>query len=457
MSEKLKSLISKLRYLNSLIINISKTSEEILHKERSIEAFLNAVEEKLEKQIARQEEIQEQSKRNIIKADILLENCSKNMDYVNLEYLYLLQSVKKKILLAGFYGARNLGDELMLQKVYADLKVDKNNIYVLMCDNKELDVFRYEGMNILHYPKTKFDYNFLANQFECVVFGGGAVIDDSQYKKENSYTFDMGRIYAELSLAFIQKNKRVYSMGLSTSRGLTDAEYIKKISKIIRESSYFSVRDRYSAEMLEKVSGEKINQINDIVLTYERPSVPCRSDQKFVIGIVWICYENMKQQLQYLIEHLLCLAKNEVLEIKCIPFYDYRDCDRLFYANIKEYFNNDDRITITDMPWDFREAYVELSGCDLIVSMRYHGAVIGMMAGRDTCSLLYKEHEHYYNKMTDIYEKFEEKGKLFLSVEEIVEYISRQNTEGIKEKVKYRKQFDNSEYEKAVKKIGEET
>lgn len=59
--------------------------------------------------------------------------------------------------------------------------------------------------------------------------------------------------------------------------------------------------------------------------------------------------------------------------------------------------------------------------------------------------------------MTDIYEKFEEKGKLFLSVEEIVEYISRQNTEGIKEKVKNRKQFDNSEYEKAVKKIGEET
>ena len=453
MSKKLESLIFKLRYLNSLIINISKTNEEILHKERDIETSLNAMEEKLENQIARQEEIKAQLKHSIIKAEALLETSNKNADYVNLEYLYLLQNIKKKILLVGFYGARNLGDELMLQKVYADLEVDKNNIYVLMCDNKELDVFRYEGMNILHYPKTKFDYNFLANQFECVVFGGGAIIDDSQYKKENSYTFDMGRIYAELSLAFIQKNKRVYSLGLSTSRELTDAEYIKKISKIIRESSYFSVRDRYSARLLEKVSGEKINQINDIVLTYEKPLVLRRSDQKFVIGIIWICYDNMKQQLQYLIKQLLCLEKNEELEIKCIPFYDYRDCDRLFYASIKEYFNNDDRITITDMPWNFRDAYIELSNCDLILSMRYHGAVIGLMAGVETCSLLYAEHEHYYNKMADIYEKFDQKEKLFLSVEEIVEYISIQNAEDAKEKK--RKRFDNSEYEKAVKKIGE--
>lgn len=452
MSKKIENLISKLRYLNSLIINISKTNEEILHNEKSIENALSTMEKRLQEQIERQEEIQIQLQHNAAKLETALENYNKSIDYVNLEYLYLLKDVKKKILLVGFYGARNLGDELMLQKVYADLDVDKSAIYVLMCDNRNLDVFRYEGMNILHYPKTRFDYNFLAEQFECVVFGGGAVIDDLKYKEESSFMFDMGKIYVELSLAFIQKNKRVYSLGLSTNRKLTDGGYIEKISKIIRKSAYFSVRDKYSAQLLEKVSGQKVNQINDIVLTYEKPSVPRRTDGKFVVGIIWICYDNIKQQLLNLIGRLMKL-ECEKLEIRCIPFYDYRDCDFLFYTEIKKYFDNDERITITDMPWSFRDAYIELNNCDFILSMRYHGAVIGLMSGRETCSVLYAEHEHYYNKMVDIYEKFGCRENLFMSVEEAIEYIDRKDTTDRKEISG--KQFDNSEYQNIMKEICE--
>ena len=51
----------------------------------------------------------------------------------------------------------------MLQKLYEDLSPVRNNIYVLMCDNADLDVFLYPGMNIIHYPKNKFDFNFLSN------------------------------------------------------------------------------------------------------------------------------------------------------------------------------------------------------------------------------------------------------------------------------------------------------
>ena len=131
--------------------------------------------------------------------------------------MYLLNSTDKKILLAGFYGARNLGDELMMQKVYQDLNIDKSRVYVLMCDNPELNVFRYPGMNML-IIQDKIRLQLLADQFECVIFGGGAIIDDVMYRKKDSFTFDMGKIFAELGSAFIQREKKVYSLGLSTSR-----------------------------------------------------------------------------------------------------------------------------------------------------------------------------------------------------------------------------------------------
>lgn len=64
-------------------------------------------------------------------------------DYVNLEYFKVTSDKSPKVLLVGFYGAVNLGDELMLQKLYRDLNVIKNDIYVMMCDNENLDAFRY--------------------------------------------------------------------------------------------------------------------------------------------------------------------------------------------------------------------------------------------------------------------------------------------------------------------------
>ena len=248
MQGMVKRLISKLKYINRLIISTSEDSQKILLRQGDTETAVRdaqTVLDEIRKEIECQKQVQEQIREQIRDVTVKLQqNYNKSMDYVNLEYLYLLNSTDKKILLAGFYGARNLGDELMMQKVYQDLNIDKSRVYVLMCDNPELNVFRYPGMNMLHYPKTRFDYSFLADQFECVIFGGGAIIDDVMYRKKDSFTFDMGKIFAELGSAFIQREKKVYSLGLSTSRELTDEEYIYKVKNIICRSSYFSVRDK---------------------------------------------------------------------------------------------------------------------------------------------------------------------------------------------------------------------
>ena len=190
MLSRMKEYISKIKCAFRTINIINAKMAEVLDMLQDGQKLLDITEKSIIEQKASIDKIAQTivlNREHNDKRFYEIEKCLTKLDdkdaYVNFEYLYLLNNTDHKILLAGFYGARNLGDELMMQKVYRDLNIDKSRVYVLMCDNPELNVFRYPGMNMLHYPKTRFDYSFLADQFECVVFGGGAIIDDVMYRE----------------------------------------------------------------------------------------------------------------------------------------------------------------------------------------------------------------------------------------------------------------------------------
>lgn len=433
MLKHIKTFRDKVRYINRVIIDIHKKQTELQNQDLELMEKIQEISYSVDKICQRINGLEERWKYS--------------SDYMNPEYLLLPRGKGFKYLLVGFYGAVNLGDELMFQKIYDDLKPVKNDVYVLMCDNAELNVFLYPGVNIIHYPKNKFDFNFLADTFDCVIYGGGAIIDDTSYSYNNSYKYDLGRIFIELSSAFIEKGKKVYSLGLSTNDSLTDTQYIAKVKHIIDKSAYFSVRDKYSAQLLENLVGGPIRQINDIVLTYKKKEIQKRLNDKYRIGIIWICENKLKNQLHELLEYIFNVYDMENTEIKFIPFYNYCNCDMVFYDGFSREFESES-LSVADMPHNFNEVYSEIYECDLVISMRYHGALLGLEAGRRTLSLLYCQHKHYYNKMTDLYEKFHREQDLFTSLDQLKKAIL---TEDIQEGIKI--QFDNSEYDAVMREL----
>lgn len=433
MLKRIKAFGDKVRYINRLIIGIDE--KQTVLQDQNIQLM-----EKIQETHRSIDKISQQIRE-------LEEKWKYITTYVNPEYLLLPRQKGLKYLLVGFYGAVNLGDELMLQKIYEDLSLVKNDIYVLMCDNIELNVFLYPGVNIIHYPKNKFDFNFLADAFDCVIYGGGAIIDDTMYSLNDSYKYDLGRIFIELSSAFIEKGKKVYSLGLSTNDSLTDIQYVTKLKHIIDNSAYFSVRDKYSAQILENLVGHQIRQINDIVLTYKSEEAQKKSAGKYRIGIIWICDDKLKKQLHELLEHILVVCDLEDTEVRFIPFYDYWNCDMNFYDGLCREFEAGN-LSIADMPHSFDQVYSEICECDLVISMRYHGALLGLKGGRRTLSLLYSQHKHYYNKMTDLYEKFGREQDLFTSLDQLKGAIPVDSTQpGMKI------QFDNSEYDMVISEL----
>lgn len=451
MLKRLRALGDKIRYINRLIIEIDKKqtalqlqNAELAEKLRETYSHID----KMNRQIEELGEKQEKTESDLLSVVSRLEDEWKNVtQYVNPEYLMLPDTGRTRYLLAGFYGAVNLGDELMLQKLYQDLNPVKNDVYVLMCDNAGLDVFRYPGVNIIHYPKNKFDFNFLASRFDCVIFGGGAIIDDAKYSLSDSYKYDLGKIFIELSSAFIGRGKRVYSLGLSTNDSLADARYTARLKSIIDNSAYFSVRDKYSAAVLQDIAGHQIRQINDIVLTYESPEVPAIAGKKYRIGIIWICNDDLKGLLYELLEHILSRYDMDNTEVRFIPFYNYCDCDPAFYHAVCRKIGNES-FTAADMPGSFSEAYREICQCDLVITMRYHGALLGLKGERRTLSLLYSQHKHYYNKMQDLYEKFQQEQDLFTSIEQLKEALPV-NQDYVSRKI----EFDNSEYDTVIREL----
>lgn len=153
--------------------------------------------------------------------------------YSNLEMLTLDNNVKKKrVLLMGFYGAPNLGDELMLEVIVSKLKKINNiDLTVMLSENREFDITNYPSLKIIHYPKSILDINILANYFDTVIVGGGALLDDNDYNYYNNQ-LTLSNSLINICYRMIQFNKQTILYGLSTSNTFSNEEYLAKLDYI---------------------------------------------------------------------------------------------------------------------------------------------------------------------------------------------------------------------------------
>lgn len=240
------NILSRLDNLEKITDNLSKSINN-----NTYESAIN----KINEEIISLKTISNQSL-NLINTNTskinIMDNRTKQFDYINSELLLLNRPTNtEKILIVGFYGAPNSGDELMLQSILN--KIDSNNfsITVMLADNPNYNLINYNHINFIHYPKTNMDFNIIANYFDKIIFGGGAIIEDSYLEDENSYKYNMGSILLNLSLSCINNNKKIFCIGLSTAKEITNSYYIKSLDYIIENSEHFSLRDSNSLQTLK--------------------------------------------------------------------------------------------------------------------------------------------------------------------------------------------------------------
>lgn len=432
--KKVKKFIKKIfvdyNFINQLIEDhsikyLSEMSQVETELKKENEKVQQRIEEKVDKKI---EELNNHINNEFyrISKDIEQIKC-KNIELQNIRY----DKQKKNILIIDFYGAPNLGDELMLETILEYLEdVPNTKITILLADNPGYNIDKYKEVRFIHYPKTLCDFNTLAEQYDYFIFGGGAILSDKNYKKESSYQYDLGTILVKLSIRAIAFHKKLIFFGLSASSEIKDVEYLEKLEYIIKNASYFSVRDKYTKKFLTEKMGQEIEKYvifnHDIVLANKKIYHEIEKNNnmdKLNIGIVWISndnkIENLKKTLQAINQYKKC-------NINLIPFYEYCNIDTKFYYQIVDSDYENLTINIEKYPENMEKTMEVFLKNDIIIGMRYHSILLAHALVIPCLSICYDIHEDYEYKIKYLNEVFEKEEALSyqnISYDRLIERI----------------------------------
>ena len=380
----------------SIIKNIFRYDQLIGSRQR-----LEAVEKKIS---SLQDELSD-SKRLLRDA---LYNTEEERGYLSSEYVRKKRSDQKtRILICGYYGAQNGGDELMLRGVLDSINNNDVEISILLSHNYSLDSSIYFPYNTIHYPKKPDDCRFIAEEFDIVIWGGGAVLDDSEYYyrgADNNLTF----IEMTISKMALKLNKKVLVFGVSANRKLTDKKMLKDLQYIIDSSQFFSVRDKNSLSSLRNSGLKRLSEIaliDDLALANKYPLNEKRKNKAHVLslGFVFILKDNLDYLSNFVTEVAGLFPEETTIQINLISFFNqYRhDSDMLKQLSRKISVNPNVKISIVDEDLTVKGIARVLQCSDYLFSMRYHATLIaGFALGQNVISINYGDtHRHYYNKI----------------------------------------------------------
>lgn len=331
----------------------------------------------------------------------------KQLRYCNLEYAAKLAHSSADILIAGYYGAENYGDELMLTTILQ--AVPENQLHrfaVLLWDN-----FGYPQDAIdprvtkLHYPNSTWDLEYLTRHFSTLVWGGGAIIDDNQYTDDPLNT-NTGNLFIRLSEQMLALNKKVYCLGLSANAEIKSPAYAKLLGKIARGASVFSLRDPHSMETLlaAGLDASSIELCQDIAFSNTELEGLSKTHSNrsghLRVGLVLLSAEEHSDKYSSVISETAdaLMDIDDEYELVLIPFYDENGYDSRSLTKLADSAQLDSHVSVAPFPKN--PAGFGFSSLDLLISYKYHSSLMSLIQGTPTIIVYDSNHPHYINKMT---------------------------------------------------------
>lgn len=274
----------------------------------------------------------------------------------------------KNILLAGYYGFGNLGDEAILEMVLKQLLqiTDRNNITVLSGNKRETsdkyNVNTIDRYNVLSIIKK-------LTGSDALVFGGGSLLQDVTSKRSIYYYLFLIR------LAHFMGNKVVM---LSQGIGPILNERSKKITaKSLNKVDFITVRDKQSKEFLEEIGVEE----NKIYLSAD-PVINFRAEENIAYrdkDRKKVCFSLRNWKNASVSDKISAVAKKlseSGIECHFIPFYYNEDLELV--TEVEK--NLGSKAVFYKERLSTNEAYDIIKDMNLLVGVRLHSLIFAAAA-----------------------------------------------------------------------------
>lgn len=294
----------------------------------------------------------------------------------------------KKILLAGYYGFGNLGDEAILEMTLNQILeiTDRKNITVLS-GNREATSKKYNINTIDRYNIFSI-ISKLVNS-DALVFGGGSLLQDITSKRSIYYYLFLIR------LAKIMNNKVIM---LSQGIGPIINENSKKaVQSTLGLVDYITVRDKHSKEFLESIGMDE----NKIFLSTD-PVINLRAGENYVAknsGRKKVCF-SLRNWKSAEVSHKISKVAEKLIKdnIECyfIPFYYNEDLELI--DEVEK--NIGDKAVYYKEKLTTNEAFDIIKSMDVLVGVRLHSLIFAAAANVPFAAVSYDHKvDHFANSV----------------------------------------------------------
>lgn len=326
-----------------------------------------------------------------------------------------------KILLAGYYGYGNIGDEAILEMVLKQLcEITSINNITVLSGNPKVTSEKYNIKSIYRYNIFKLLNELFKN--DILVVGGGSLLQDVTSKRSIYYYLFVVKI------AQLLKKKVVM---LSQGIGPINNKYNKKITaSILKNVDYITVRDNNSKTIIENmgVNKDKVYFSADPVIKFG-DNIDFLNNKKDTIKV---CFSLREWGNSIIIDEICDVINkfedNNIL-FYFIPFHYSEDIQLI--NKFKEKLGN--KCIYIKEKLAAKDVYKLIAEMDLLVGVRLHSLIFAASAGVPFISISYDPKIDYFMDNLGM--------KILCNIEEL-------NHDKLYNAIKYK--LDNIENEKVV-------
>ncbi|NQY75020.1 MAG: polysaccharide pyruvyl transferase CsaB [Candidatus Margulisbacteria bacterium] len=277
---------------------------------------------------------------------------------------------QKRILIVGYYGFQNAGDEKCLLNTVSLLSKVYNNplitvVYPHNQSGKFNSISRFSPVDLLIGVKN----------CDLVIFGGGGLIQD--------VTSSLS-LYYYLFILLLAKLFSKKSILLSQGVGPVSRPFSKCITQVIlNQTTDITVRDQASFHLLKQNLKVKtdIHLSADMVFDNAIVTIPKAQIPEHKIGLSIRKVPIPKKNWQHISEF--------VLQLKPLIFLDLQSSeDSHYFYSLDPAF---EAIDIHDMNQQWVEKTVTWPNITIVIGMRYHSLVAASLSGCPFLALAYDD------------------------------------------------------------------
>ena len=278
----------------------------------------------------------------------------------------------KKILISGYYGFDNLGDDLVLEVLVKKLKVMGLNIEVLSGNPEK--TYQSYGVKSTFYKSYGSVISSILNS-DILISGGGSLLQDVTSLKSLLYY-----LFVINTALLFGKKVIIFSQGIGPLNNWVG----KLLTKLtLQKCQFVSVRDRKSRMVLSKwnILSELINDpICDLKLL--------QTEKKPIVGIQ---LRNCKNLSNFFIQSLAQEVSRSFAD-KEVEIYSFQDSMDLEvcknFQSILRSFNPDIKTTLMSNT-STKEIVDKISHLEYMIAMRFHANLLALKYGIKTLAFAY--------------------------------------------------------------------